>query len=335
MSNFLTMNSGGVGNIIFRRDRKTTSDLFPYWLLSNPSQVLNSLNYPDYVSHLRSLKPEVSFSVSSTLPGNYASSPSTNMIRMSTAHGLNSTHVGRWLGVRMSTGDVQFRLIVRIDNTTDILVDESLSPNSEIIDLLDHNTPTSVFSGSWSTNIFTLTDNSVNRTFINALWEDFAFGFNGSASGGTLPYAEWAMVLRHQTTEQNITEINVANRQITVGSNGGGTSIEIYPHRIIGSSTTARHRQILDVHLGSGGLELVTNFRRRDRLQGHRAEIQYRPGNAFGGSQLHPQGDPSFGIASYTVPLVSDRINGSPRIDQFTQPRTLGIYVYEYVGRVI
>lgn len=142
-----------------------------------------------------------------------------------------------------------------------------------------------------------------------------------------------------------ITALDAGARTISfshTGSNVGTTAqtktVELYPHRIPGSTTTARHYQIKGrtlVSTNDDDGEVIAGLRRRDRLQGFKVRserdlIDYTPGtggeSVGGGSLPRRQQDST---------IISDGTNGTPRVGKTTDPRALGAVPALWAGQYI
>ena len=122
-------------------------------------------------------------------------------------------------------------------------------------------TNTSAFSGSWSSNVFTLANNAANNAMLAELAEDWLF--HGS------PVTNWR-ILSDGTTEFNITGINVTSRTITVNLGGettSGTSIIIYTNRVYRQATKARHFSEAGLATYQAGGGKSGRLFRRDQMQ--------------------------------------------------------------------
>lgn len=136
------------------------------------------------------------------------------------------------------------------------------------------NTNVSGFGGTWSGNVFTLTNNTANNAMIAELAEDWLFA--GS------PTANWR-ILSDGTNEFNITGITVAARQITVNldsKTASGSSISIYLYRVYGSTTSCRHFSWEGLGLYMTGQNKITGLRRRDKFQRHAHAMIVQSGQA-------------------------------------------------------
>lgn len=123
------------------------------------------------------------------------------------------------------------------------------------------NTNVSSFTGSWSSGVFTLDNNTANNAMIAELAEEYLFA--GS------PVTNWRL-LNDGTYDFNIIAITVASREIEVSTadhTPTGTSIEIYLHRVYGSTTSARHHSWAGLGLYMIGGNKVSGLRRRDAMQ--------------------------------------------------------------------
>ena len=114
---------------------------------------------------------------------------------------------------------------------------------------------TSVFGGTVSGSVFTLADNTANNDLVAGLAEWFA------ANG------EYTTIDIGGVTYQ-INDVDASTRAITVTGTPTGTSAEIYPHRIAGSTTTARlWSWVGKTAIGAGTTETLAMMMRRDQMQ--------------------------------------------------------------------
>jgi len=320
-----------VGELKSFRVRRTTSKAFPFWNLSLPDQTLSAGSYPDYVNYLRDIKIETclptQFSQTVTMSG----SPVTTATFSSA---LSSTlTVGTLLYFHSSA---QFRIIVGVTSNTVYTLDEAISGSSLIVSSINQSQYSSTFSGSWISTTFTLTDNAQNKILLDALTDDAYYSGATILSNIITPSTSNWMVLRWGSTDVAITSFNPTSRQITVASGTPtGNTIELYPHRIAGS-INARHKHIDDSVLINNGMQVVNGLRLRDRMQGH--VHPYGDGGQWtdntGGFLVLNVINGGVGGAYNSFSPRSDGTNGTPRTGQFTRPRGLGVYFYEYVGRV-
>ena len=341
-ANSITFTQGGtlsflspsfVGELKSFRIRRTTSTAFPFWNLSLPDQTLSAGTYPDYVDYLRDIKIETcsptQFSQTVTMSG----SPT---ITATFSAALSSTLTAGTLLYFHSSG--QFRTIVGVTSNTVYTLDEAISGSALVVSSINQSTYSSTFTGSWSGTTFTLTNNAQNKILIDALSEDAYYQGASISSNVITPInnTNW-LVLRWGSTDINITSFNISTPSITIASGSpSGTTIELYPHRIT-SSTDARHKQVDDSVLINNGIQVVNGLRLRDKSQGHRHVSNGSFTSSGSGSNTFqytgsaaPQTNDSGAINSPTT----DAVNGTPRTGQFTRPRGLGCYFYEYMGRI-
>lgn len=311
-----------VGELKSFRIRRTTSKAFPFWNLSLPDQTLSASSYPDYVDYLRSIKVETCNPI--LLTGNVSTSGNSTTITFASSQTLSA---GTILYFHSAT---QFRIVLSGSGTS-YVVDEPITLSAQAVSSIDQSQYSSTFSGTWSGTTFTLTVNAQNKILIDALSED-AYYQGASLSANVITpinSSNW-MTLRWGTTDINITSFNISTPSITIASGSpSGTTIEIYPHRTL-VSTEARHKQVDDSVIINNGMQVVSGLRLRDRMQGHRHEV-------FGivGAGTGIASGSNFGTIWTTSNIpFTDTVNGTPRTGQFTRPRGLGVYLYEYMGRV-
>ena len=335
-ANTVTFTQGGsstlispsyVGELKSFRIRRTTSTAFPFWNLSLPDQTLSAGTYPDYVDYLRSIKIET------CNPTQFSQTVTMSSTTATFSSALSSTLTVGTLLYFHSSG--QFRIIVGVTSNTVYTLDEAISGSSLVVSSIDQSTYSSTFTGSWSGTTFTLTNNAQNKILIDALSEDAYYQGASISSNVITPInnTNW-LVLRWGSTDINITSFNISTPSITIASGSPtGTTIELYPHRITGS-TDARHKQVEDSVLINNGMQVVNGLRLRDRMQGHWHNYQRRYGQNGSDANWGPAGSDAGIFQDAVKSPITDGTNGTPRTGQFTRPRGLGVYFYEYVGRV-
>ena len=187
-------------------------------------------------------------------------------------------------------------------------------------------TAVSSFSGTWASSDFTLDNNAANIEMITELYEDWLFA--GSPTSG------WRILVSNGI-EYNITGFTVASRIITVSGSPSGTSIEIYLHRIMGSTTSAKHFSWAGLGLYMIGGGKVSGLRRRDAFQGHRMS-PLSPMTSFnqviGGAVIFGGGNYGIASGSTTGDPVTDGTNGDPRTASKTRIESGTLSIYLYVG---
>lgn len=203
------------------------------------------------------------------------------------------------------------------------------------------------YSRSSNTVTITLANAAPEKAIIAALAEEnlvhgsfaswHAINLATGLNSGDVPAGDYA-----------ITALDAGNRTISfahAGSNIGATAvtatISVYPHRIPGSATTARHYQIAGrtlVSINDSAGEVIAGVRKRDRFQGH---VMSAPstGNFVtqnSGLAINPGGYTYiWSYSNKTGGPVTDGINGTPRFGATTDPRSLGAVLAIYGGRYI
>jgi hypothetical protein len=188
------------------------------------------------------------------------------------------------------------------------------------------NTKVSAFGGTWSSNVFTLTNNAANNAMIAELAEDWLFA--GS------PATNWR-ILNDGTNEFNITGISASAITITVNldsKTAAGTSISIYLYRVYGSTTSCRHFSWAGLGLYMTGQNKITGLRRRDKFQGHLFQFTYSS-TGYGSQNSFALGYQVNGSISTTInAIVTDGTNGTPRPGPKTEMESATALLYLYIG---
>ena len=216
-----------------------------------------------------------------------------------------------------------------------------------------------------------LTDILTNRNLIRALLEDYRFSksynpsLNSDVADDSTTFSNWGFLVRVSSTfvgsgirtptlgeeflikfNSNIAStIDPINRFLSVdkdttgvtGIASGGT-IELYPYRIVGSTTSAKWRKISEAGLMTPGstfysgtdlVEVPANLRVRDRIQGHDRRLFAGGANSNVDEATFLPGDNS-SFAKRTSQFLSDSLNGDPRIGPNTRERAGVGYLYVY-----
>jgi hypothetical protein len=191
---------------------------------------------------------------------------------------------------------------------------------------------------------------------LSALAEDLALHGKGYDSWGktvTLPNAI-AGIPAGDYTITAVTPANVGTASAVLtftaaGDNIGSTAtsevVQFFPHRIAGSTTTARHSQITDMALMNDGLYNVAGLRGRDRMRGFdlgipaldaTSRLKFRSSNVYAanaGAEANSYTvDVSRSAATHIVLPMNDGTHGTPRTGPNTRPRFGAYNIYEYVG---
>jgi hypothetical protein len=199
---------------------------------------------------------------------------------------------------------------------------------------------TSSFTCTVSGSVVTFPSATAADNLIAALVED------SKVHGGdeeTQSYASWRTI-NIAGTDYSIASINAPGRAITVAGTPatGSQTVICYPHRIAGSTTTARIYRTSAralVSQGDSGGKLVAGLRRRDYAQSHThnpltnndpnntvAGGGYLKGYLYNSGELggHVTGTPN-----------TDGTNGTTRIGPRNEPRGLAAYLYMWAGMYV
>lgn len=123
----------------------------------------------------------------------------------------------------------------------------------------------------------------------------------------------------------------------------GATTLTVYPHRIVGSTTTAKvYKDSGRALMTHDGLRHIAGFRRRHHMQGHWHEYRYRPDASPSGAVAD-----LFGVVSenagYThtntigavAGPITDGVNGTPITGPETEPNSTIVYRYLWAQEYI
>jgi hypothetical protein len=204
--------------------------------------------------------------------------------------------------------------------------------------------PVSSFGGAWSGDTFTLTNNAANVVMITALAREYLYA--GS------PTTNWRL-LHDGTNEFNIIAISVSARTIQVNldsKTAAGSAIEIYKHRVYGSTTSARHFSEAGLGFYQAGGDKISGLRRLDQMQGGQVGAtadasgaknyytQTGQRDTLDGNGVTSKGNTrtltwegNQGSANM-IKLVSDGTNGDPRTGTKTEIEAGTLLAYIYVG---
>ena len=154
----------------------------------------------------------------------------------------------------------------------------------------------------------------------------------GRGTGNRLAAAFWGFVATLGLQSSTATAVITCSASGLTGGakTASSANISIYPHRIAGSTTTARHKELTDAAIMNDGLYNVLGLAQRDQMQGHKhtttAHTMYA-GVIFPG----PPGGGSMAIGAISDP-TNDGTNGAPRTGLNTRPRSGIFNFYAYVG---
>ena len=204
----------------------------------------------------------------------------------------------------------------------------------------EFNTNTSSFSGTWSSNVFTLANNAANKAMLAELAEDWLY--HGS------PVTNWR-IINDGVTDFKMTTMDVTARTITVdldSETATGTSIIIYTNRVYRETTQARHFSEAGLATYQAGGGKSGRLFRRDQMQGHYHDFKhsapsYNSTNGVyttkdAGGNIHGLVRSNVGSTVQYELLVkgpiTDTVNGTPRTGTETIAKSSSRYEYIYVG---
>lgn len=199
-----------------------------------------------------------------------------------------------------------------------------------------------------------ITSNVATLTFANAAPENnllTALKADSDRHGG---YTNWRSITLASAIgditggEYAITEVDTAARTIkfsfTAANNSasGAFTVEFYPYRIPGSTTTARWYQCSQLVSYAPGSDMITGLRFDDRFQAHLRNLDAGSSAVVGGLVGTGASLSGFGPdASSTAAVVqtgtysSDGTNGTPRTGSTTRAAGLAVSRSVYVGSYV
>lgn len=194
--------------------------------------------------------------------------------------------------------------------------------------------PVSSFGGAWAGDTFTLTNNAANVAMITALAREYLYA--GS------PTTNWRL-LHDGTNEFNIIAISVSARTIQVNldsKTASGSAIEIYRHRVYGSTTSARHFSEAGLGFYQAGGDKISGLRRLDQMQGHEHDIIQSDNDIVGsyggsGSAVTPNATDATAQNPLKTTIKANSTDGTPRTGTKTEIEAGTLFAYIYVGTYI
>lgn len=116
----------------------------------------------------------------------------------------------------------------------------------------------------------------------------------------------------------------------------GATTMTVYPHRIVGSTTTAKvYKDTGRATLAMDGNRSLMGFRRRDRMQGHLHTHVINDGETFAVHLSNGGGGGSNNYNQSSSSPVTDGTNGTPRTGPNTEPNSTTVYRAMWVGTIL
>ncbi len=341
-----------VGKIFQTMEEITLSDVLPWWNIANPSQSLDVANFVDYVPFLRAVQAKTKWT-SAVLTGTV------------TLAGTAITGSGSNFDPELTVGDLvfieklnQFRYIETRTSDTAATVSEpgTAAAGARIWKITRQSAPAS-FNADFPITAYQITAATAFSLWLNeasttkqpenySLMKAIAEAYACDREYGTITLATAIGGIPEGTYQ--ITSVTLANvgttsavivcsaSGLTAGAKTADTSnITIYPHRVAGSTTTARHYEITDAAIMNDGIYNVLGMRTRD----------FRQGSTLGYGIYPIQSDLSLAGGAATnarcagsgndLIIMSDGINETPRIGPQTNPRAGIFNMYIYVGEYV
>ena len=339
-----------VGQSLITQEDITLSATDPWFNLATPTSTLSASNYVDYVPYLRTIiaGPRWSSAVLSgtvTLAGTALTGSSTNF------------------DPEIAVGDLvfieklnQFRFIATRTSDTAATVDEpgKAAAGARIWKITRAVNKTTTFpitsyqiTGATSFSLWfnegSTTKQPENYILMRALAE--AYAYDREYGTLTLPDAIGGIPAGdYQITGVTLANVGSSSAVITCSATGltpgaetaSTANISIYPHRIAGSTTTARHKELTDAAIMNDGLYNVLGLAQRDTMQGHWHNVKSginTGGNAKG--TLNNVLTQQAVQADHVESPVTDGTNGTPRTGPRTRPRSGIFNFYAYVGTYV
>ena len=338
-----------LGSIVSTPEEITLSATEPYFNLASPSQNLNAANFIDYVPFLRAIMAGTRWT-SAVLTGTV------------TLAGKTLTGSGTNFDPEIAVGDLvfieklnQFRYIATRTSDTAATVSEpgTAAAGARIWKITRAVNKTTTFpitsyqiTGATSFSLWfnegSTTKKPENYILMRALAE--AYAYDREYGTLTLPEAIGGIPAGdYQITVVTLANVGSSSAVITCSATGltpgaktaSTANISIYPHRIAGSTTTARHKELTDAALTNDGLYNVLGLAQRDQMQGHWHEESKQNYNytAAHTHEIAVGGSGAYITAYFGKAAPShDGINETPRTGPRTHPRAGIFNFYAYVG---
>ncbi len=344
-----------VGKIDITQEERTLAADMPWYNLANPTATLAVANFVDYVPYLRAI----------TAGPRWTSAVLTGTVTLA---GTALTGSGTNFDPELTVGDLvfieklnQFRFIATRTSDTAATVDEpgTAAAGARIWKITRAVNKTTTFpitsyqiTGATSFSLWfnegSTTQQPENYILMRALAE--AYAYDREYGTLTLPEAIGGIPAGdYQITGVTLANVGTSSAVITCSATGltpgaktaSTANISIYPHRLAGSTTTARHKELTDAAITNDGLYNVLGLAQRDQMQGHWHDITQRTGS---GTTVSSYGTASSASRSLTnngnttyfdwnaFSLRANATDGTPRTGPRTRPRSGIFNFYAYVG---
>jgi hypothetical protein len=351
------LRSVSVGDIEVTLRNRTLSSDEPYLDLAIPSRNLDIANFLDYVPYLRAIQAGLKWT-------------STQVTGTITLASTAMTGSGTNLSADLSAGNLvfvgtlnQFRYMATITSTTAATVDEpgTAAAGATLFKI----TKSTAYNDDFSFTAAQVTNSTSFSLYINygdntkypenyvllrALAE--AYAYDREYCSITLP-SSFGGIPAGDYTITSVTLANVGSSSpaivcqcsgLSTGalSTGSGT-LNAYPYRVAGSTTTARHKELTDAAIMNDGLYNVLGLAQRDATGGHshvsgtvaHASYNGRYGKidtGINGEVYDTYTAIANNIGYISSPPITDNINETPRTGPRTRPRSGIFNYYAYVG---
>jgi len=335
-----------VGKIMPTLENIILSNEDPWFCLATPTKTLSETNFPEYVPFLRNISAHTKWT-SGLLTG-------TVTISATTVTGSATD-----FDPELSIGDLiwcngQFRFITNRTSDIAATIDEPFTASAGSIlykitkqeqNNYNYNFPITAYQ-IISTTSFSLWFNEGSNTkypenyiLLNALAKCYSYDreygtITLASSIGDIPAGDYTITnIISGNIGTSSAVITCSASGLTGGSKTSNTSnITIYPYRIAGSITTARHYEVIDAAVMSDGLYNVLGMRTRDYMQGHYHQSIC---NGSGATGYQANGSATNIESAQVRSPYTDGTNETPRTGPRTHPRAMIGNLYVYIGTYV
>lgn len=329
-----------VGELLTTMEKITLSATDPWFDLTSSSQEIAAASLPDYVTYKRGLLAELPYATTYETTCTCSGTTLTLAASKTFAAGTELFFNG------------QFRTVVSGSGTSYVLDEPMKVSSAASLWSVSRASTTSLFPlthYSITSNVVSLYMNNGDTTsrvenylMMKQLADDYYF--DKSYRTVTLPEAIGAIGAgTYQLLSVAAANVGTSSAVMTfaytadnVGSTAISTNVQFHPFRIAGSTTTAKHYQILDMAIMTGGMYGVTGYRSRDVMQGHYHDIytsDFLAAAAANTLKILNSATNKSAVANIQIP-ITDGTNPTPNTGPITRPRSGNYHIYEYVGEV-